>query len=240
VCENESYVIDLDDHGSWPVELLHWVRAQAEPYRGEALKPGDLPLSLCELDDELRALVGERKLLAYHCTRLLEHEGDDVRERGLRLLTRELVNSRIARAVEVGAVPPADGGLRTNSVYALRHTAGRDGQVCFVVGRAVFDKDPSGCEPLLSRWGGEAIYWALFDEPDAPRQGRPSIVLARIDVADVFHTAPGLTATFVGAVLALDVWADVHVQVTVPPEDILRVWRPGDPQYDRHPELPRD
>ena len=39
-------------------------------------------------------------------------------------------------------------------------SAGRSGQVYAVVGRTIFDDDPTAVDLLLGLWGGEAIYWA--------------------------------------------------------------------------------
>lgn len=62
------------------------------------------------------------------------------------------------------------------------------------MGRAAFDDDSGGCEPLLSNWGGEGIYWALADEPGAPSPGIPTIVVTQIQVnvpLDTLHVFPG-------------------------------------------------
>jgi hypothetical protein len=133
--------------------------------------------------------------------------------------------------------------LRSSTVFARNNSTGRVGQICFVMGRGAFDDPIGGCDPPLSLWGGEGIYWALGDELDAPRRGRPTIVVARIDVSArdrELPVFPGIAKLFVGLVLNTESqYADVHLHAPVPPGDIIDIWHPGDTEYDQHLGLPR-
>ena len=45
---------------------------------------------------------------------------------------------------------------------------------------------------------------------------------------------------FVGRLLDVEAnYADVHYFTEVPPENVVEIWQPGHPEYDRHAELPR-
>ena len=71
----------------------------------------------------------------YHCTQSLDCEADDVRRGGLLPLTRKLVGRRIADAAAQGALAPDDvERLLSSDVLTLRHQAGHEGQVCFMLG----------------------------------------------------------------------------------------------------------
>jgi hypothetical protein len=235
--------VDPDDPATWPPDVLGWVRAEADRLAGMAEFASDLSTALAEREHKLRALIAPRKVLVYHATRLLEHEIAEIRASGLVPLSRNLVNRRIRRAYECGLLTTAERDrLDANTVYALDEQEGREGQICFEVGRSAFDDSSSGFAWLLSLWGGEGIYWALADERDPPTLGRPTIVVAQIDVAvpeDHLRVFPGLAPVFVGTVLRLPGrYGDVLFRPPVPASDILDLWHPGDPEYDRHPGLP--
>lgn len=75
----------------------------------------------------------------------------------------------ILRSSARGSIAPTSQGaidaeerrhVSATNIYAHddpRYSEGREGQICFVIGRSGFDADPGGCEPLLGTWGGEAM-----------------------------------------------------------------------------------
>ena len=244
VFSGRADVIDPDEPTTWPIEIRRWGCAVAEPLRGTSEFTSDLNSELIERDGEFRKLFAGRNVLAYHCTRLLDYEACAIREQGLQPLTRELVTGRIERAHRHGALAAAERTrLERQNVFALGDDAGREGQVCLILGRSAFDESAGGCEPLLSMWGGEAIYWAVADDPNAPQLGRPSIAVARIDVSAADQELwifPSLAKLFVGILLGTEgQYADVFLRAPVPAEDIMDIWQPGHAEYDRHPDLPR-
>jgi hypothetical protein len=236
-------VIDPDDVATWPLELRDWVQRQAAARDPAAATAGDLGWDLVEREAELRALLGPRKVLAYHCTRLTAHEADDIRASGLRRLSPELVEKRLRDAHSDGLLSDeVYAQLASQSVYVLNEDANRDGQVCLIAGKRGLDDVP-GCALLLGLWGGEAIYWGHADGADAPRLGTPTIVVARIDASlsgDILRVFPGLAHLFVATWLGVrERNCDVHLRAAVAGEDILDLWQPGHPDYDRHLGLPR-
>jgi hypothetical protein len=75
-----------------------------------------------------------------------------------------------------------------------------------------------------------------------PSIGRPTIVIAHVDLgaAERSRVSPGIAKVFVGAALELfDPNAQVTYSAAIPPSHIERLVHPGDPEYDRHPELPQ-
>jgi hypothetical protein len=141
-------MIDVDDRTTWP-DWLH-------PWATEALRRGSG--RLIEEDEAFRARLSGTKLLAFHCTRLLDHELAWIRERGLRPLTLELVEERIRVAHERAHLDLSEHDrLLASNTFAVRDDRNRRDRVCLILGRGAFD-ETFGCEPLLSTWGGEAIY----------------------------------------------------------------------------------
>jgi hypothetical protein len=232
---------NVDDPDTWPAPVLAWAISNAERLRGSTQFTGDLAVPL-EGEDGFRELAG-KGLMAYHCSRLLDHEVASVRENGLRMLSQDLVEERITEAETRGCISAAVAArLRTRNVYARGQHAHRHGQVCFVLGRNIFDQPNNGALPLLSAWGGEGLNGGPLDPTEHPVLGTPTIVVARIDLS-VSHKIspcwPELGKVFVASLLGLeDRSADVFVRSSVSPGDVLDAWQPGHPEYDKHVSLP--
>lgn len=237
--------IDIDHPETWPQDVLAWTKEYVGGLDSPAVPIPDLNGGLTEREGELRSLLGSQKLVAYHCSRLLDHEIAWIRERGLVRLTRALVEQRIGAAHEAGFLTIADrDSLLAGNCFAIGNDEHRQGQVCLVLGRSTFDAAAGGVDPLLGTWGGEGIHgWPLPGRDANVRTfGRPTIVVARIAMSggrDRVWTAPNVAKLLVGRILELpDLYADVFLFDDVPAEDILAVWQPGDAEYDRHPALP--
>lgn len=202
-------------------------------------------MSLVEQEHELRTLLAGHKVRAYHCTCLLEHEIAGVRDHGLRRLTPDLIAERIAAAHAVGAL---DDDLRDalsgRTVFDLESAEHREGRVCTVLGRTPFNDAAYGAAPLLEIWGGEGIYraWDFTPTEDALKQiGRPAIVVCRIDTSDAERAwTYCLALPFVTQLRGGKPDAEVHYMADVAAEDVLDIWQPGHPEYDRHADLPSE
>lgn len=239
-----STMIEIEDPTTWPKDVVKWAES-FNGLRGSTEHPGDLGVHL-DRENEFRALLTGHKVLAFHCTRLLEHEAAGIRGQGLRLLTADLLEDRIGQAYASGDLDAeqrrrlSDGhAFARKDSYGVEQRASREGQCCFVLGRTAFDDNPSGCAPLLSSWGGEAIYRMGVGELTL---GRPSLVVAGIPL-DIplrgLYTAPSLGQAFVAAAFGMRPQADIHLRVAIPSVDIVDIWSPGHPEYDLHAALPR-
>jgi hypothetical protein len=222
--------IDIDDPTTWPEQISEPVFAWAQFYRGSTNYTGDLALSL-ELEEPFRGLFTGFLLRAHHYTRLLPHERAMVLEKGLRPLSPELLFDRIESARSTGMITrdEADTFHRAH-VFATGEHQNREGQVCLVLSKHVFERDPEACRPLLGTWGGEGMYMSSGAVPLRQRLrtlGSPTTVTALLDLSPgrsrhlVF---PALHKVFIGAVLGLpDVGADVFYRAPIPPEHIESV-----------------
>ena len=170
IAAGTGVIVDVDDLGTWPTDVTTLVQGYADTLReadeGENRK--DLVMTAGHLDVELERMLRSRRLRAYHCTRLLDHEAADVRARGLRPLNGQLVADRLQAAVDYGyltakqrEVLDGESRLGPRAEGAAVHD-----QVCLVPSTAVFRYDAHGIDRLLATWGGEAIYWEHAD-PDA-------------------------------------------------------------------------
>lgn len=240
--------IDIDDTGTWPGSVWEHVLDRATHLRGSTRYASDLDVGL-DGSATFDNLMSGQLLRAYHCTRLLPHEDERIREVGLRPLGVDLVKTRLDEALAHGALTEEQHEeLASHTVFRRRNTNGRLAQVCAVVGRDPFDTDVHGVAPLLGIWGGEAIYWAHDRTPteNVLRDiGTPSIVVIDLDLGATAVGArrhlffPELEKAFVGKVLGLEGAASsAHYFAAVGPERVVDIWRPGDDEYDRHPTLP--
>jgi hypothetical protein len=237
-------LIDVDNVSTWPDKVRNRAEDWAQALRDGAECTSDLDLDK-EDEDEFRRLLAGSMVLAFHATRLLDHEVESIRNLGLRLASEDLVRLRVETAVEAGSVDSAFAQqlLRAN-VFAERDARNRQRQVCLVLSRRPFDESPHGFTHLLGEWGGEVITMSrggVALRPRLQRLGRPAIVAAAIDLSApwrVHAVWPSLHKVFVAAVLGLeDLGADVFYRQRIPPEHILSIWQPGDAEYDEYPHL---
>ena len=241
--------IDVDDAATWPTTIAAFVAAWASKLSGSTEYTGCLSIP-SEADAEFRTLLAGCRVRAYHCTRLLDHERDAIIQHGMRPLTAELVNDRIRGAHAVGAITePERDRYYNNHVFAIdpRYGAarGRDNRVCLFVSHTVLKTATThGLGGMLDTWGGEALVsglgWNSDDRERLKKIGRASIVVANLDLASTGFVHPALSRTFVGAALKLDdVGSELQHMAPIPADDIEAIWHPGDPEYDRYGNLPR-
>lgn len=235
--------IDVDDRRTWPRAVRDAVRLVADRLAGTAsytsdLRPGDGE------EDRFRAQL-PGPLRAYHATRLLPHEVSDIREHGLRPLTRDLVHRRVDDALAHGHITLQErDALHGVNVFDTHDADGRRDQVCLFLSRRVLDEDIAAVWRLLTIWGGEGIHMADGSTEFRPlltSLGQPAIVVVDVDLHEPHHTHPvwpGVLKCFVGRQLGFREWgADVMIQGPVPATAIVDVWQPGHPEFDRHGEL---
>lgn len=132
-------VVDIADTATWPVDL-HDMLGQI----GEFTELEDSVVDLRppqDADDRVRACLRQRRLLAFHSTRLLDHEREAIKAVGLRMYGRELFDDKINSAYEHGAINCGqrdtllEGHMCAGNEPMWRGK--RENQVCAVLGRSV-------------------------------------------------------------------------------------------------------
>jgi hypothetical protein len=200
-----TLLIDADSEDTWPEALLqgleagrrsiaayHLVRARLDRkaeldvivrnYRpiNEYQAEWDAALALAE-----RATASQQ-LLGFHASRLTEDEGKEIEQCGLRPLSVELLERRLAALLKACALGPEQAARLLESHQAANDH--RSGMTWFSFSRATL-KDEGAIERLLRSWGGEALYWSHEDDeetgPLLKNLGRPCIVFAALRVADI-------------------------------------------------------
>jgi hypothetical protein len=235
--EVESLFVDPDGPTSWPTSITSIVRS-AGGRDVDSLPWGH------DADTKLRDALGGTPLLAYHATRLLPHEEEQIRGHGLRLLTEDLIAHRLTAAVEHGYFEDevAQQLLHGNALRSRRDDRRQD-QICFFVGTSVLVEHPHAVRPLLKTWGGEGINFTEAAQPLTDRLrsiGRPVILVVALP-----HTAqaqmvtyPSLTSVFSGAYQGAPRSADLFWREgDIPGECVAALWTTGSPEYDRFSSL---
>jgi hypothetical protein len=219
--------VDVDDPTTWPTRVLTVAKEWAEDCKNTTEYTSDLPLPV-ELEAPFRELLTGELLRAYHYTRLLPHERAMVLNTGLRALSAELLFDRIEGACSAGAISATEAAeFHKGHVFATNEQLHREDQVCCVLSKRVFERDPHACRPLLTTWGGEGMYMSSGARSFQDRLttlGSPAVVAALLELGGAgspHRVFPALHKVFVASVLGLeDVGADVFYRTPVPPENI--------------------
>lgn len=241
-------MVDLDEQSSWPAAVTAYAEHWAQRLCGTTSDANDLEIPL-EEDDQFRLLFCNMRLRAIHCTRLLAHERAMVIKQGLRPAGPDLIEDRVRAAHGASEITSAERDMfLAGHLFAAgagkhwtRQAKWRGAQVCLIISRHQLDEDWTGVEPLLTTWGGEILYFPLRGQHGARLRSldSPSLIVAALDIADERHRVHSLSRLFVGARLGLYVAGEIFYRAPVPPEDIVGIYQPGDPEYDRHTHLPR-
>lgn len=236
-------LVDPDLPGSWPralSDLIQLIDEQVPPsqYVSDLAVPE-------EGDVEIRRILSGVRVKAFHATRLLPHEGEGIRAKGLRVFGRELFDDRIEAAFRGGHITePQREALHAAHMFAVgeENDRGRRSGVSLTLRQASFGR---ASRALLSNWGGEGVYFSTGASALTSllqQIGRPAIVVSRAEVKPTQREQPiypDLGKTLLGTWRGLQDGADLFHPDPIPPCDILDIWWPGDAEYDAHPTLPR-
>jgi hypothetical protein len=236
-------MIDPDEPNTWPTDLRDLVvRLDSETDDVEAVS--DLSLS-DHAEQAVRQILTGQYLVAFHATRLLPHEADDIRSAGLRVFSRELFDNRIDAAHAARAIDAAQHSqLRAAHMFAVGEDKrrGKRSGVALTLCRSSFDH---GAWRLLAHWGGEGLYFssgATEFQPLLRTLGRPAIVRVVVPVQPSWKDQPcwpTLDRTLLGAWRRTRDGADLFHPSAIPGQNVLSIWQPGDPEYDAIPDLPK-
>ncbi|NUQ98545.1 MAG: hypothetical protein HOY79_18995 [Streptomyces sp.] len=242
--------IGVDDPSTWPDDIKLAVNTWTAELQARGVPEDELAVKAGEYDGPLEALLNGHLLRAYHCTRLLDHEVEGIRLHGMRILDEQLVTDKLNAALEYGVLTDAQyrellqGRRLDNPASGMKV----ESEISFVLSPVELQHNAWGFNPLLTSWGGEAIYWAHEKNPALSETlrslGRPTIIHVALDPEHLPGAllAPSLAGPFVAVVAALspeEQGAEVHYRAAIPSEHVLDLWHPGDADYDRFPDLAR-
>jgi len=174
--------IELDRLEAWPSDLIDVLTAHHDAFRSRERGPlsGGYDAAVYAVADALRpyAIVG------WHCTRLADHEIEDIGLNGMALLDTDLVSRRVDAAIQHGLISAEQGGrLKATNQAAEQYRAG---MLWFCFFRPAIAGE-GGIGDLLRYWGGEAVYNSHDRHPEMGKViaeiGRPAIVEAEIPIA---------------------------------------------------------
>jgi len=177
--------LDLFQAATWPDGLREVLDELRPIFRSWELGLPDR--SAPTFDAAIRTLgqaLMPHTLRGYHFTRLTEGEADQIRANGLKVLSIELLDRRIATLVAQGALTHAQ--AQRLLVHNQVRDSNRAGKAwfCFYPAHEVSE---NGVRSLLGHWGGEALYNFNAEDPElgpALRSlGSPALVEADVPVA---------------------------------------------------------
>lgn len=159
--------IDLEDDSTWSAEMSRLVADASVTVAcwgvGEDAVAGELVSRDHDysegLEADLRAAIAGKRVLAYHASCLLPHELEGIRNRGMQLLSRSLIEEKLssARHHYPDLIDDETVALLGKSARASFNRGTRNGLISMVMPILAFDESPGEFHHYLEDWGGEAI-----------------------------------------------------------------------------------
>lgn len=175
-------IIDLDRPDTWPSDLVAVLSEHHDTLLTHEVGPlsNRYDAAIYSVVDALQAY----SIVGWHCTRLADHEVEDIKNNGLKVLDIGLVSDRIGAAVRTGLLSASHGDRLTRTNQAAEKY--RAGMLWFCFFRPGLAGE-SGIGDLLRFWGGEAVYNSHDCDPEIGPMiaalGKPAIVEAEIPIA---------------------------------------------------------
>ncbi|MGN7929410.1 hypothetical protein [Sphingopyxis sp. 22461] len=117
-----------------------------------------------QLRDSAAVLVGERRVRAYHYTRLIPREVEAIRHGGMQPMTMAAIKARLALLVEEGLIDAATAeALFASSCYHQQVGGNRENRIWLTT--HPYPTDYDGVSELLGKWGGESVAFNHIEGP---------------------------------------------------------------------------
>lgn len=200
-------IIRADDEGTWPEEVVNHLEEHflvlssyqkhhnaevqlhidSDPNRHRYPKNPHAH----DRNEALRALdeiLSKHKLVGYHSTRLLDVEVDEIKAKGLSLLSASHVDRKLATAISAELLSQSMAAQLRKHAYVEETCGCRLGMTWFLFTRGGLN-DESGLYRFFEFWGGESIYakWCNppYDELGLTLRGMgsPCIVEAAVPIS---------------------------------------------------------
>ncbi|WP_237207043.1 hypothetical protein [Rothia nasimurium] len=159
--------LKIDDPNTWSQELISFVKEinkkviYVNSYHEVSWVGG--VLSDSEFSNLYEILNNAGSIRAFHYTRLLPHEIEDVKVRGLHIFSKKLFSKKIYDAVKYGfiepyqALPLIEGCLPCSTPSQNNSRSA----ICYTTEYFYNESDPD-IEHLVKYWGGEGIHFSNY------------------------------------------------------------------------------
>jgi predicted nucleic acid-binding protein len=249
-------IIDIENINSWPKDFLDLLRKNKDMVVNyhqrreeiELICQEDVMARMCppinehvaaykQLAQQLENILGAVKFMVFHCTRLTEHEAQNIKNNGLMILTSELVHTRIEQAFEQGLLSLDEKEYLISSEQIagnLNNKWGeRTGMLWFCSTKSIL-LDGCGLHRLFRSWGGEAIYAGHEEDPkisDRLRQiGRPCIVRCSVPFSNTNHFCVNFSEYLISFFVSEEIEYpepshefDVHIERNLAAHEIIEI-----------------
>lgn len=190
------------------------------------------------LEESLITPMAERRIRAFHYTRLTDREVTRLFDNGIHLSTPESLRDRLLALYQIGVLTLEDmGTLEAESPFHAQMNA-RQGK--FWMASHPIAIEHGGVERLLRYWGGEVTSFQLNNEDLLARLatiGRPRVIEVAVPLAatrHAFSAAQAVVATF-GRSLGCpgdQKDFDLYAESALPAAAVLRVHSAGEADFE--------
>lgn len=121
----------------------------------------------------------------YHCTRLTKREVKNIKDHGLQVLSKSLLQKKLGWAIQDGYINEDERDLFLSNNQVLEKN--RSGQICLVQSKSLL-KEKLCVYRLFRSWGGEALYNSHEEEHTGVKLrniGEPTIVVCKTLISDL-------------------------------------------------------
>jgi hypothetical protein len=219
MCEKPT--IALDDETTWPHTVLEVLGASV----------CESAAAQTEVAAEIHALVEDREIIGYHCTRLADDEITCVKAEGLCPLTADLRRLRVQRRVEAGDLSP-DMAVRLLNSGITGDGRHRLGCSCFYFTKEVGE----WCWKFFRYWGGESIYVPHMNSNSEEKNrlisiGTPCIIEIAVPVSAIPYHSVARGFLFEYGRRRNFRYQETSHDVALAPMRVLRVVQYGSPEF---------
>ncbi len=258
--------IDIEDTSTWPDGFLKimsdnkglFIAFHTEENRVDKLAREDVALRMnrpinphaASYKNVLSAVADifhGQNIIGYHCTRLAAHEIESIKSGGMKMLTKELVETRFQHALEIGLLNEKQYRyiLSSNLLKdSLNNECGhRTEYIWFCPNRSTLKEGGAVCR-LFQSWGGEAVYNGHEEDrnigPHLRSIGVPCIVKCSMPMTDVEDDLTYMAKRFVSQFISNDVsfypdpsaGFDMSIERDLVPSEVIEIIEFSDPRFE--------
>jgi hypothetical protein len=258
-------IIDIENINSWPKEFLDLLQENKDMVidyhrRREEIEiicQKDVMARMCpplnkyaaaykELAQQLENILGAVNFMVFHCTRLTEHEVQNIKNNGLMILTSELVHTRIKQAFEQGLLSLDEKEYLISSDHIKTKLSDnwgdRTGMLWFCSTKSTLLEE-FYVHRFFRSWGGEAIYVGHEEDSkisDRLRQiGRPCIIRCSIPFSNTNHFCSSFSEYLISFFVSEEIEYpepgyefDVYTKSSLSADKTLEIISIEDPEFE--------